>query len=53
MTRCEVDHSVYYHHDGKGLAIIIAAVDDLTIVTSGTQLMGEVKFKAERGLQNY
>ena len=51
MMRCKVDHSVYYRHDGKDLAIIVTAVDDLTIIMSSTELMSEVKSKLKEAFE--
>ena len=43
MQRCEVDQAVYFFRDGDQLIIIVAHVDDLTIMTSSKDLMDKVK----------
>ena len=43
MQRCEVDQAVYFFRDGDQLIIIVAHVDDLTIITSSKALMDKVK----------
>ena len=45
MQRCEVDHSVFYRHQGNKLIIIITSVDDLTTLTSTSELMHLIKMK--------
>ena len=51
MRRCEVDQAVFYRVEGAAVIVIVAHVDDLTIVTSSSALMGEVKSKLSKSLK--
>ena len=43
MKQCEVDQAAFYRCEEGNLIIIIAHVDDLTIITSSMELIEEVK----------
>jgi hypothetical protein len=43
MKRCEVNQAAFYRREEGGIIVIIAHVDDLTIITSSMELMREVK----------
>ena len=43
MKRCEVDQAAFYRRKEGNLIIIVAHVDDLTIITSSMELIEEVK----------
>jgi len=45
MKRCDVDQAVFYRQENGQLIIIIASVDDLTIVASSPSLIEHVKVK--------
>jgi len=45
MSRCEVDQAVFYRVEGAELIVVVAHVDDLTIVASSVMLIEEVKAK--------
>ena len=43
FTRCQVEHCVFYKHKDGHLAIIVVAVDDLTLTASSVALMHATK----------
>ena len=43
MKQCKVDQAAFYRQEGGGSIIVITHVDNLTIITSSTELMGEAK----------
>ena len=45
MKRCDVDQAVFYRHQDGQLIIIVASVDDLTIIASTAALIDHVKAK--------
>jgi hypothetical protein len=45
MERCEVDQAVFYWQNGGKLIVIVASVDDLTILATGMDLIDHVKSK--------
>ena len=43
FVQCQVEHCMFYKHVSSDLLIIMAAVDDLTLVMSSTKLMQAMK----------
>jgi hypothetical protein len=51
MKRCEVDQAVFYRSEAKTLIVIVAHVDDLTIVASSVDLVAQVKERLSEALK--
>lgn len=51
MAQCDVDQAVFFRMNDLGVIIIVAHVDDLTIVASTVVLMKEVKDKLSKSLK--
>ena len=43
LKRCNVDCAVFYRHSAKGIIILLAHVDDLTIAATSLKLINKVK----------
>jgi hypothetical protein len=43
MKRCEVDQAAFYRREEGNLIIIVAHIDNLTIITSSMELIEEAK----------
>jgi hypothetical protein len=51
MKRCEVGQAVFYGREEGGIIVIVAHIDDLTIITSSMELMREVKEALKKALK--